>query len=191
MNEVRRIAVVGLGQMGRPMARRLAAAGFEVHGYDASDAARANGAADGVLAADSLDDVARTCPAVILMLPTSDIVDAVAGQLAAADRTTGGCRLVIDMSSSEPARTRALAERLASSGIDLVDAPVSGGVTAAEAGTLTVMVGGHAEQYQGVTGFLAPIGKSVVHAGPVGAGHALKALNNLMSACTCSSRPRP
>jgi 3-hydroxyisobutyrate dehydrogenase len=184
MTEDYRIAVVGLGQMGRPMARRLVAAGFEVHGYDANEQVRADVTTDGMRAAESVEQVARTCPTIILMLPTSDIVDAVAGQIAATERPVGGCGLVIDMSSSEPARTRLLAERLARSGIDLVDAPVSGGVSAAEAGTLTVMVGGTAEQYRSATALLAPIGKSMAHVGPVGAGHALKALNNLMSACS-------
>ncbi|GHE80772.1 2-hydroxy-3-oxopropionate reductase [Amycolatopsis deserti] len=180
----RRVGFIGLGQMGRPMARRLVAAGFDVHGFDAIEQVRTAAADDGVRVAGTVEQVARTCPVTILMLPNSDVVDAVAGRIAAVDRPADGCRTLIDMSSSEPARTRLLSDRLEPSGIKLIDAPVSGGVSAAQAGTLTVMVGGSAEQFRAVAAWLAPIGKSVVQVGPVGAGHALKALNNLMSACS-------
>ncbi len=86
------------------------------------------------------------------------------------------------MSSSDPARTRVLAELVAAAGVTLIDAPVSGGVAGARAGTLTVMVGGPPAAFERFKPMLAAIGKRVVHAGDVGAGHAVKALNNLMSA---------
>jgi 3-hydroxyisobutyrate dehydrogenase len=90
--------------------------------------------------------------------------------------------MVIDMSSSDPARTRDLAARAAESRVALIDAPVSGGVAGARAGSLTIMVGGSPEAFELARPMLAAIGKRVVHAGDVGAGHAVKALNNLMSA---------
>lgn len=177
------IGFVGLGQMGRPMVRCLTSAGSEIHGYDADPGVTAESVADGIVPAGSIADLAARCPTVILMLPNSDIVDAVAGQLAtAADH--GVCRRIIDMGSSEPERTRRLAEQLVSAGIELVDAPVSGGVGAARTGTLTIMAGGTADQYRETAALLAPLGSSITHVGPVGAGHALKALNNLMSACS-------
>jgi 3-hydroxyisobutyrate dehydrogenase len=89
--------------------------------------------------------------------------------------------LLVDMSSSEPLRTRALARRVAERGVTLVDAPVSGGVSGARAGTLTIMVGGPVDAATALTPLLSLLGR-VRHVGDVGAGHALKALNNLMSA---------
>jgi 3-hydroxyisobutyrate dehydrogenase len=89
---------------------------------------------------------------------------------------------IIDMSSSDPVRTRVLAEIVASAGMTLIDAPVSGGVSGARAGTLMIMVGGPAEAFERFEPMLGAIGKRVVHAGEIGAGHAVKALNNLMSA---------
>jgi 3-hydroxyisobutyrate dehydrogenase len=90
--------------------------------------------------------------------------------------------MVIDMSSSDPARTRALTARATDVDVTLIDAPVSGGVAGALAGTLTIMVGGPPEAFDLARPMLAAIGSRVVHAGDVGAGHAVKALNNLMSA---------
>ncbi|MEU9448957.1 NAD(P)-dependent oxidoreductase [Streptomyces sp. NPDC048277] len=182
--ERQRIGLAGLGRMGRPMARRLVLAGHDVYGYDVAEELRASVVADGVTPVDSPAALAGSAEDVILMLPNSDIVEAVAADLADAVRSGARCRRIVDMSSSEPARTRQLAARLAESGIELVDAPVSGGVSGAEAGTLTVMVGGTEEQYERAEPLLAPLGSSVVHVGPVGSGHAIKALNNLMSACS-------
>jgi 3-hydroxyisobutyrate dehydrogenase len=89
--------------------------------------------------------------------------------------------VLVDMGSSEPLRTRAVAEQVAARGATMIDAPVSGGVSGATKGTLTIMVGGPDEAVAGVEPLLALLGR-VRHVGPVGAGHALKALNNLMSA---------
>jgi 3-hydroxyisobutyrate dehydrogenase len=149
----------------------------------------------GVTVADTLTSVGDGADAVILMLPDSDVVErvllggAAGGQPADGGRPDDGllARLpagatVIDMSSSDPARTRVLAGTLAEAGVTLIDAPVSGGVAGARAGTLTVMVGGPAAAYETFRPMLAAIGSRVVHAGDVGAGHAVKALNNLMSA---------
>jgi 3-hydroxyisobutyrate dehydrogenase len=141
------------------------------------------------------------------MLPDSDIVERVVlGRLASegqpagatgggppaslAPGTTGGGLLgrlapgttIIDMSSSDPARTRVLAEIVASAGMTLIDAPVSGGVSGARAGTLMIMVGGPSAAFERFKPMLAVMGKRVAHAGDAGAGHAVKALNNLMSA---------
>jgi len=93
----------------------------------------------------------------------------------------GDGALLVDMSSSEPLRTRTLARRVAERGVTLVDAPVSGGVSGARSGTLTIMVGGPADAAATLTPLLSLMGR-VRHVGDVGAGHALKALNNLMSA---------
>jgi len=172
------VGFVGLGRMGRPMVRRVAASGVTVRGYDtAPEAVTALGGV--ITPARSAAHAAEGAPVVILMLPGSDVVESVlAGGLL--DALAPGT-LLVDMSSSEPLRTRALAGRVAERGATLVDAPVSGGVPGAEAGTLTIMMGGPDEAATTLVPLLALLGR-VRHVGGVGAGHALKALNNLMSA---------
>jgi 3-hydroxyisobutyrate dehydrogenase len=180
---VHAIGFVGLGNMGEPMVRRLAAAGYEVRAYDIAERARTRLASTtGVTLTESPAAVADGADVVILMLPGSDAVEQVLLGDGLLDRVRPGT-LVADMSSSEPARTRALAERAASHGVRLVDAPVSGGVAGARAGSLTIMTGGPADAVAVLGPVLGVLGARVVHAGDVpGAGHAIKALNNLMSA---------
>jgi 3-hydroxyisobutyrate dehydrogenase len=177
-----RIGFVGLGNMGMPMARHLVAAGYHVIGFDTSAAVmRVVAGTDGMTAAPALTAVGDAAAAVILMLPDSDVVEQVLladGLLASVPATT----MVIDMSSSDPARTRVLADQAAERGITLIDAPVSGGVAGALAHSLTIMVGGPEQAFVAARPLLAAIGGRVVHAGDVGAGHAVKSLNNLMSA---------
>jgi 3-hydroxyisobutyrate dehydrogenase len=195
------VGFVGLGNMGIPITKRLVAAGYQVRGCDPSPDAIANFEAIGtsdaggeVTAVADLASVGAGADAVILMLPDSDIVERVVlGRLtsepAPADAAIGGLlaslpagSTIIDMSSSDPARTRILADQVAAAGVTLIDAPVSGGVSGARAGTLMIMVGGPAEAFERFKPMLATIGKKVVHVGDIGAGHAVKALNNLMSA---------
>lgn len=175
------VGFVGLGAMGTPMARRLVDAGYRVVGFDLSADARDRLEAAGGIAVQRAVDVVADAQTVILMLPNSDVVDATVqgpgGLLAAAAPGT----LFIDMSSSAPLRTRALAEVVAGGGSRLIDAPVSGGVGGAERGTLTIMVGGDTADLADAAPPLEVLGRPT-HVGPVGAGHALKAINNLMSA---------
>ena len=204
---VGRVGFVGLGNMGMPMARRLAAAGYHVCGFDASaEILRTVAGLDGFSAAPGVTAVGDGASAVILSLPDSDVVEHVllGGDLLGGDqpgegqpgegqrgtgRPAGGLLgslppggMVIDMSSSDPVRTRELAARAEASGVTLIDAPVSGGVAGARAGSLTIMVGGSEQAFSTVRPMLAVISSRVVRAGEVGAGHAVKALNNLMSA---------
>jgi 3-hydroxyisobutyrate dehydrogenase len=173
----RAVGFVGLGRMGEPMVRRLAAAGVAVRGHDAVPRPALAGA---VTLVDEAAEIAEGVPVVILMLPDSDAVDAVVHGAGLLDALAPGTVLV-DMGSSEPLRTRSLADEVAARGATLVDAPVSGGVAGATAGTMTIMVGGRDDAVAALTPLLAVLGR-VRHVGPVGAGHALKALNNLMSA---------
>jgi 3-hydroxyisobutyrate dehydrogenase len=169
------IAFIGLGNMGGPMSARLVRAGYRVQGYDPAEPARQALAAIGGTAAADLAGAVRGASVIVLMLPNSDIVEATVhdGAFAAGPGVT-----VIDMSSSEPMRTRALAAELAGRGVTLIDAPVSGGVSRARSGELTIMAGGDPD---GVAPLLAHLG-TVTRAGAVGSGHAVKALNNLLSA---------
>ncbi|MEJ1229732.1 MAG: NAD(P)-dependent oxidoreductase [Galbitalea sp.] len=176
----RAVAFIGLGNMGTPMSARLVQAGFAVRAFDLSADARTRAAAGGAEVFDSAAVAAESAAILILMLPNSEIVASVVDQLLEAGAIAPGS-LVVDMSSSEPMETRKLAARLDAAGIGMVDAPVSGGVKGAVNGTLTIMTGGPDDSVARVASVLAPLGK-VKHAGAIGAGHAVKALNNLLSA---------
>jgi 3-hydroxyisobutyrate dehydrogenase len=175
------IGFVGLGRMGTPMTGRLRAAGYTVLGYDIRPQARKE-LGDGAVG--NLRDVAQGAAAVILMLPDSGVVRQVTEADGLLDAMTPGT-LLIDMSSSEPAGTTELAAAASRRGIRVVGAPVSGGVSGARAGTLTIMAGGDSGDVERARPVLEAIGGRVLHVGPgSGAGHALKALNNLLSGIT-------
>jgi len=175
-----RIAFIGLGMMGQPMAHLLHAAGHPLVVKDAHPEAEAQFAASHAGTVVATDNAAYAgCDVVITMLPNSDIVDAVVADLAPHLRA-GAC--VVEMSSADPIRTRALAASLHGRGIALIDAPVSGGVKKAVNGTLAIMVGGDPEDFARQRPVLEVMGKAISYVGPVGAGHALKALNNYVSA---------
>lgn len=174
-----RIAVIGLGNMGQPMSACLVRAGFDVAGYDTAPAARERCAAGGLaVAADAAAAVAQAA-AVITLLPDGKIVRAAIEGLRPHLRPG---TVIIDMSSSEPMGTRALGESLAAAGLPFIDAPVSGGVRRAVDGTLAIMAGGEAPTIDRVEPVLAAMGKSIFRTGPLGSGHAVKALNNYVSA---------
>ena len=173
------IGFIGLGKMGSPMARLLVEGGHRVLGFDLAAEALTHLAEAGGTPVQSAGEAA-VGDVVVLMLPDSNVVTAVLHEESVAAALTSGS-IVVDMSSSEPIRTRELAAELAGRGVALVDAPVSGGVRGAEAGTLTIMVGGDDDVVDRVEPVLEMLGRPV-RAGGVGAGHAVKALNNLMSA---------
>jgi 3-hydroxyisobutyrate dehydrogenase len=179
-----RIGFVGLGRMGAPMARRLAAAGYRVTGHDRDlSARRALEECDGATAVERPSAVAADARAVLLMLPDSNAVRQVLlddGLLDALPRSA----LLVDMGSSDPVQTRELAALAGRRGIRLFDAPVSGGVKGAEEGSLTVMVGATEDLLASCAALLQVLGTQVRLVGPVGGGHALKALNNLLSAAS-------
>lgn len=178
-----KIAFIGLGNMGFPMAVRLAEHGHQVYGQDALAESTAKFAAatsnSHELTVDHLGEV----DVLITMLPNSAIVEAVLLQDGVAEALSAGT-LVLDMSSSEPTRSRELGATLAAKGLRYADAPVSGGVKGAAEGTLAIMTGGDARDLADATDLFSVMGRSVIHVGPTGAGHAAKALNNLVSAAS-------
>ena len=183
-----RVGFVGLGRMGQPMAARLLADGVPLALFDARREAvdRIVAESGGVRAA-SLAELAERSDVVITMLPDGGVVRAVVAGSGAgsADRLLGALRtgsVLIDMSSSSPTGTQALGRTLAEHGIALLDAPVSGGVARAVTGALTVMVGGDAAVITRCRPLFEIIGQQVFATGPLGSAHALKALNNLVSA---------
>lgn len=178
-----RVGLIGIGSMGWPMAARLAQAGYAVTVYDA-----APGQADR-FAQEVGGQAAATCAAlaaqsdiVFTMLPTSAIVEQV---LSGEQGVLAGLRpgsVVVDMSSGVPAHTQRLAQAVAAAGSQMVDAPVSGGVPRARSGDLAIMFGGPAATLERVRPALSAMGTSITAVGEVGSAHAMKALNNLVSA---------
>lgn len=174
------VGFIGLGRMGTPMTRNLIDAGFAVTGYDTDAAAMDRLAAAGGTPAAAPDGPARAADVLILMLPDSAAVESVTAALTRAGALRPGL-LIADMGSSEPQRTRDLAAALRPGGVTLIDAPVSGGVRRAEQATLTIMAGGAAADLDRAAPVLGALG-TVTRVGPAGAGHAVKALNNYLSA---------
>jgi 3-hydroxyisobutyrate dehydrogenase len=177
-----RIGFIGLGNMGVPMARRLVDAGYELVVTDAvPEAVERFAAGSKCERAASPQSIGERCRVVITMLPNGQIVrEVLLGANGLAPRLAPGS-VAIDMSSSSPIGTRKLSADLATIGIALVDAPVSGGVKKAADGMLAIMVGGEAEPVTRVRPILEAMGK-VFATGPSGSGHAMKALNNFLSA---------
>ena len=163
------VGFIGLGAMGRPMIENLAKAGFAVQSYDKAGGGTHRSAAGAAKGAD----------VIVTMLPDGGIVREVV--LEALPSMKRGA-IVIDMSSADPAGTRALGAALEASGIELMDAPVSGAVAGARAGTLAIMVGGTTSGLARTLPVLKAMGNQIFHVGPLGAGHAVKSLNNYLGA---------
>ena len=171
-----RVAFVGLGTMGLPMAGRLVAAGHDVVAFDL-DRARAD--ALGASVAVTASEAARDSDAVLVSLPTPAAVEQVLRAIATSVRPG---TLAVDLSTSPPRLSRLLAAEL--SRLDLLDAPVSGGPRGAEAGTLTIMVGGDAPTFARALPLLEAMGRLVVRVGDHGAGQVAKLCNNLIAGAT-------
>ncbi len=177
-----RIGLVGLGIMGRPMARNLLRAGFGLVVHDINRDAVAELAADGATPAGSAREVAAACDVLITMLPDSpEVQDAYLGSDGAFEALRPGW-LAIDMSSIAPRVARDLAVRAAAAGAEMLDAPVSGGDKGAIAGTLSIMVGGPEEAFQRAMPIFMVLGKTIVHVGPAGAGQVVKVCNQVVVA---------
>ncbi|MEM7269144.1 MAG: NAD(P)-dependent oxidoreductase [Pseudomonadota bacterium] len=172
-----RIGFVGLGKMGAPMVRRLLGAGLETRVYDLNQGAADALTADGALPAGSAAEAAMGADLAICMLPDGDAVASAAPAMTEAMKD--GAALA-DMSTSDPFGTRALRGRIRS-GVHFIDAPVSGGVWRAEAGSLTIMAGGDPTVIAEVEPALSAMG-TVTRCGDLASGHAMKLLNNYLSA---------
>jgi 3-hydroxyisobutyrate dehydrogenase len=175
-----KIGFIGVGNMGGPMARNLLKAGHEVKAFDLSNEAMDRVAEAGATRAQSAQDAARGVEVVVTMLPAGEHVRGVYlgehGLLAAADKGA----LFIDSSTIDVESARAVAKAAAQAGFAMLDAPVSGGVGGAEAGTLTFMCGGPDEAFRRAKPLLEEMGKTIVHAGAAGAGQAAKICNNMI-----------
>ena len=179
-----RIAFIGVGNMGLPMVRNLLAAGHEVRAYDVSSDALAEAVQAGANEAVSLADAVTAAEMVITMVPEGRHVRAVYLGDGGNDGIIGHApreSLLADCSTIDIATAREVAAAASESGYEMIDAPVSGGVTGAEAGTLTFMVGGTADGYERARPILAAMGRNVAHVGGPGHGQATKICNNMMA----------
>lgn len=177
------VGFIGLGAMGDPMAKRVSGAGFTLVVLDANEDKTAEIAAEtGGTAAANGKALAEACNIIVTMLPSSAIVRAVldgeTGVIAGLKPGT----VILEMSSGVPEATRAIAEDLAERDVTLLDCPVSGGVSRAVTGELAIMAGGEDAGFAIGEPVLATMGSSITRTGPVGSAHAMKALNNLVSA---------
>ncbi len=172
---------IGLGNMGGALARRLLLS-QELTVFDLNPAAIETCVAAGATAANGVRAIAEGCETVMMCLPTSAEVRSV---IFDPDGLRAGLRpgsLVVDMTTGEPKATREMAAVLADDGIEMIDAPVSGGPQGADAGTIAIMVGASQAQFERIRPILTSISPNVFHAGEVGSGHVMKVVNNVMSA---------
>lgn len=184
-----RAGVIGLGNMGRPIAENLLRAGFPTTVFDlrpeAVDALRAAGAQT----APSPAAAARQSDILLLVVPHSDAVRQVLFGRNGAARAAAKGSVVVDMTTGDPHYSKPFADRLARRGISYLDAPMTGGATGAKAGRLLLMVGGDRRVYERCLVVLERIGKRAIHVGPVGSGHVMKLVHNHVShavfAATC------
>jgi 3-hydroxyisobutyrate dehydrogenase len=173
-----KIAFIGLGNMGGGMAANLVKAGHDVHAFDLSPEALARAAENGCATYTSVREAVQGAEAVVSMLPNGAIVNSVYGADVIGHAPTSA--LLLDCSTIDVGTARTVVEDASAAGYAMVDAPVSGGIAAANGGTLTFMVGGTDEAFTRAEPILSAMGKAVIHAGGAGAGQAAKICNNMI-----------
>ena len=179
-----KVGFIGLGIMGKPMAHNLMEAGYGLVVYNRSWAAVEELAGKGAETAGSPKEVAEACNTVITMLPDSpQVEEVVTGENGVLEGVTEGT-LLVDMSTISPVVTKRLAQKAREMGASMLDAPVSGGETGAEAGTLSIMVGGSQEDFERAKPLFDVMGKTIVHVGESGTGQVVKACNQIVVALT-------
>ena len=177
-----RVAFIGLGNMGGGMAANLAKHGHDVRAFDLNAAALDKAQAAGCLPVASAAEAVAGAEAIVTMLPAGAHVESVYAEAVFGHAEPSA--ILIDCSTIDVATARRVAETAAAKGLAAVDAPVSGGIAAANAGTLTFMVGGAEDAFERARPFLADMGKAVIHAGASGAGQAAKMANNMLLGAT-------
>ena len=175
-----KIAFIGLGNMGGGMAANLVGAGHKVSAFDLSSYARTRAGEAGCTVVNAATDAVIGADAVVTMLPNGSIVKSVYTTDVIGRAPVGA--LFLDCSTIDLATTREVAKLAQETGYEMVDAPVSGGIAAANAGTLTFMVGGTDGEFEKAKSVLAPMAKAVIHAGKSGAGQVAKMCNNMLLA---------
>jgi len=179
-----KVGFVGLGIMGRPMARNLLAAGYELVVHNRSRGKAEGLAEEGASVADNPKEVAESCETVITMLSDSPQVEEVLAGENGVFEGVGEGALLVDMSTISPVVAKELAAEARERGASMLDAPVSGGEPGAEAGTLSIMVGGSVENFDRAQPLFEVMGTTVVHVGDSGTGQVVKACNQIVVALT-------
>lgn len=182
-----KIGFIGLGAMGKPMACNLLAAGFEVFAFDVVEAAVKEMEGKGAKGCATAGELASKVDAIICSLPNAKIVEGVMTSKGGVFEHCKAGTIIIDMSSVAPNSTKAMAKKAAEHGVRYLDAPVSGGVSGATAGTLTIMVGADDETFALVKPVFDVLGKNIYHIGEVGGGDAIKMVNNLLLGCNMAA----
>jgi 3-hydroxyisobutyrate dehydrogenase len=182
---IMKIGFIGLGNMGGGMAANLVKAGHHVTAYDLSGEALAKAGAAGCTPVSDADEAVRGAEVIVTMLPAGKHVQSVYQSAVFANAPSGA--LLIDCSTIDVDTARAVAAAAKEKGLDAVDAPVSGGIAAANGGTLTFMVGGSDAGFTKARPVLADMGKAVIHAGENGAGQAAKICNNMLLGATMAA----
>jgi len=177
-----KIAFIGLGNMGGGMAANLVKAGHDVHAFDLSAEALVRAKDNGCATYTSVREAVQGAEAVVSMLPNGAIVDSVYAAAVIGHAPTSA--LLLDCSTIDVGTARKVEEAARAAGCEMVDAPVSGGIAAANGGTLTFMVGGSDAAFAKAEPILAAMGKAVIHAGASGAGQAAKICNNMILGAT-------
>lgn len=176
------VAFIGLGNMGGGMAANLLKNGFSVRAFDLSDEALARAETHGAVRASDIAHAVENADAVVTMLPAGQHVETVYAGEVFASASAGA--LFLDCSTIDVATARRVSEAAAAAGFAMVDAPVSGGIAAANGGTLTFMVGGASDAFERARPILEAMGKAVIHAGGPGNGQAAKICNNMLLGAT-------
>jgi len=182
-----KVGFIGLGAMGVPMSQRLLEAGYPLVVYDVRKEAIEAIVNKGAKGAASPKEVAEQCRKVITIVPNSDAVEQVVFGPGGLLEGMKASDTLIEMTSSYPPSTLKVNQALAAKGVHMIDAPVSGGVVGAVAGTLSVMVGGDEKIFESCRPILSVMGKNLFYIGGIGFGHALKAINNFLSATTLAA----
>lgn len=178
------LGFIGLGIMGKPMAGHLVAAGHTVRVYDRNDEPVKELSAKGATACSSSADVVAKSDIIFIIVPdTPDVEDVLFGPKGVAETVRKGS-IVVDMSSISPIATKKFAEKLAASGVEMLDAPVSGGQVGAENAALSIMVGGKEDVFAKIKPYFELMGKNIVHIGPNGDGQTCKVANQIVVALT-------
>ncbi len=180
-----RVAFIGLGNMGGGMAANLAKAGHEVVAFDLAEPALERAKGNGCAVATSAAEAVAGVDAVVTMLPAGKHVASVYADYIIGTAPTNA--ILVDCSTIDIATAKAVAVKAAAAGYTMVDAPVSGGIAAADAGTLTFMVGGSEGGFAKAQTYLEMMGKAVIHAGDAGAGQAAKIVNNMLLGATMAA----
>ena len=179
-----KIGFIGLGAMGKPMACNLIAAGYEVHAFDVVEAAVKEMEGKGAIGSATAGELASKVDVIICSLPNAKIVEGVMCSKGGVFENCKEGTIIIDMSSVAPNSTKAMAKKAAEKGISYMDAPVSGGVSGATAGTLT---GADDATFDKVKPVFDVLGKNIYHVGEVGGGDAIKMVNNLLLGCNMAA----